>query len=117
MADKSIVGLRGFIVKIVNSDHNLKSTISSFDSYWPFQKSDKVLSPWNSLHFQYGMQPWFDDSREEYDIDSLVNSCYNLAPFCGESKNKLINPNKIEIIDRGIGELLYFPQAETKFRR
>ena len=117
MADKSIVGLRGFIVKIVDSDHNLKSTISSFDSYWPFQKSDKVLSPWNSLHFQYGMQPWFDESRVDYDTDSLVNSCYNLVPFCRKSKNKLIDPNKIEIIDRGIKELLYFPQNEIEFRR
>ena len=37
------------------------------------------------------MQPWFDKSRIEYDTDANPNKCYNMFPFCGDSKNKLIN--------------------------
>jgi len=43
-----------------------------------------------------------------------------MQPFCGKYKNKLIDPNRIEIIDRGIISMLYFPQSEDSdksFRR
>ena len=62
------------------------------------------------------MQPWFEKSRTEYDSDANSNKCFNMFPFCGESKNQLINFKKQEIIDRGVFQLLYFVKNEIQFR-
>ena len=40
-----------------------------------------------------------------------------MFPFCGKSKNLLIDVKKDEIIDRGVKELLYFATNEIDWRK
>jgi len=68
--DKKIKGVRGFIVKILDSQSNLQELYDKYKGYWPYRVSDQAKSPWNSIHFEFGQQPWFHKDRVNYDIDS-----------------------------------------------
>ena len=72
--NQSILGARGFIVKVLDTPKHLEQLYSKNNkSYWPYKKNDHSKSPWVSIHFEYGMQPWFDSSRIEYDTNANPN--------------------------------------------
>ena len=79
-------------MKVLDTKENLDKILKKEKTNWPHNVSHLALSPWNSLHFEYGLQPWFHDSRETYDSDSNVNGCFNILPsfFCGNKTKKLM---------------------------
>ena len=76
--DKNIKGLRGFLVKRVDTPDNINRIKKYNMLYWPLNKTESQSSQysWNSVHYKYGIQPWFSDNRKQYDWDQgskLVN--------------------------------------------
>ena len=82
--NQSIRGVRGFIIKALDTPERLqKMFLRNNQSFWPYKESDHAKSPWVSIHFEYGVQPWFEKNRTEYDTDANENKCFNIFPFCG----------------------------------
>jgi len=119
--DKSIKGHRGFIVRVIDIKDNgdlVEADLSK--NYWPIKKNNITKSQWGPVHYTLGFQAWFDPERKEYDTDAIKNNCNNLLPnfICGvTTENTLVNVHRKEILDRGVDQLFYFPQAEQEFRR
>ncbi len=54
--DESIQGVRGLIVKVFDTSKHLQKLYSNNNySYWPYNESDHAKSPWNSIHFEFGI--------------------------------------------------------------